>query len=103
MNSMPAAKLRSRNSDGRTNSSRAVKVDQEQVEGRGGDDGLDPDLRRAEPVAFLAAVEQDLHGADREAQGAEPNQSSLAPALRPLSGRKAIMPRKASTPTGRLM
>ena len=32
-----------------------------------------------------------------------PNQSSLAPALRPLSGRKAIMPRKASTPTGRLM
>ena len=33
----------------------------------------------------------------------KPNQSSFAPALRSVSGRKMIMPRKASMPTGRLM
>ena len=36
-----------------------------------GDDGLDPDLAGPKPVELLAAVEQDLQGADGETQGPE--------------------------------
>jgi hypothetical protein len=50
---------------------RGEGMDEEQVECRGGDDGLDDDLAGAEPVELFAAVQQDLQGADRQAQGAE--------------------------------
>ena len=43
---------------------RGKSVHEKQVAGRGGDDRLDPDLVGPKPVELLAAVEQDLHGAD---------------------------------------
>ncbi len=105
MKSMPAVKLRSRNSDGRTKGSlRGEGVDEEQVEGRGGDDRLDDDLAGAEPVELLAAVEQDLHGADRQAQGAEAEPIELRAGIASASpAERSIMPRKARMPIGRLM
>ena len=50
---------------------RGEGVDEKQIECRGGDDGLDPNLAGTEPVKLLAAVEQDLERADGEAQGTE--------------------------------
>src|SRR5206468_12390222 len=50
---------------------RGEGVDEKQIEGRGGDDGLDPDLAGTKPVKLLAAVEQDLERANGEAQGTE--------------------------------
>ena len=78
-------------------------MDQEEVECRGRDDRLDPDLAGAEPVELLAAVEQDLKGPDRKAQRAEAEPVELLVLLRPDAGRNTSIPRKASTPTGRLM
>jgi hypothetical protein len=46
-------------------------VDDEEIEAQRGDDRLDPDLGRAEPVLQFAAVEQHLHRADRQAQRRE--------------------------------
>ena len=42
-------------------------MDEKQVERRGRDNGLDPDLAGAEPIELLAAVEQDLKRALRVA------------------------------------
>ena len=79
-------------------------MDEEQIERRGGDDRLDDDLAGAEPIELFAAVEQNLRGADAEAQRteAEPVQSSRS-AFLVLSVRKTLMPRKQRMPIGTLM
>jgi hypothetical protein len=46
-------------------------VDDKEVETEPGDGRLDPDLGRAEPILELAAVEQHLQRADRQAQHGE--------------------------------
>src|SRR6266436_2452591 len=46
-------------------------MDDEEVEAERGDRRLDPDLGRAEPILELAAVEQHLQSADRQAQSGE--------------------------------
>src|SRR5216684_4326805 len=46
-------------------------MDDEEVKAKPGDRRLDPDLGRAEPILELAAVEQHLQGADRQAQCGE--------------------------------
>src|SRR5712691_7823430 len=43
-------------------------MDDEEVKAKPGDRRLDPELGRAEPILQLAAVEQHLQGADRQAQ-----------------------------------
>ena len=52
-------------------------MDEEQVERRDAEDGLDDDLAGAEPVELFAAVQQDLEGADRQAQAGEPEPIQL--------------------------
>ena len=46
-------------------------MDREEIEAERGDRRLDPDLARMEPVLQLAAVEHQLHRADRQAQREE--------------------------------
>ena len=72
MKTKAIAKLRSRNSRGLTNDcARREGVDQEDVEGGRGDDRLDHDLARGEPIELLAAVEEDLQRGDGDAQRRE--------------------------------
>jgi len=66
-------------------------MNEKHIEGAGGKNGLDPYFVRGEPIELLAAVEQDLKGADRDAERAEaePIQFLAAPAR--AAGRKIIM------------
>ena len=50
---------------------RRQRVNEENVSGGDGYAGLDPDLRRAEPILELTAIEENLQRADRETEGAE--------------------------------
>ena len=56
---------------------RGESVHEKQIEGRHGDDRFDPDLTGPKPVELLAAIEQNLHGADGQTQGAEAEQVQL--------------------------
>ena len=82
------------------------RMDKEQVECRGSDDGFEDDLAGAEIQFFSSpAVQCNLrHGADRQAQGAgNRTQSSFVLGSLGVSFRKVVMPKNARAPIGRLM
>ena len=78
MNTVPVAKLRSRNSAGRTKGLSAVKrMDEEKIKGGTRDNRFDDDLAGAEPILDFTAVEHELQRAHREAQRTEPEPVKL--------------------------
>jgi hypothetical protein len=78
-------------------------MDDEEVEAKPGDRRLDPDLGRTEPILELAAVEQHLQRADRQAQSGKAEEiERLAAAVTHLVHEDQDADRR-ETPTGRLM